>query len=73
MGLLAQAVMQQESGGDPNAVSSAGARGLMQLMPGTQRDPGFGVQPARDDSPQENMRMGQDYLNAMLNRYGGNQ
>lgn len=73
MGFLSQAVMQQESGGNPNAVSPAGARGLMQLMPDTQRDPGFGVQPARNDSPQENMRMGRDYLKAMLNRYSGNQ
>lgn len=70
---LSNAVMQQESGGNPNAVSSAGARGLMQLMPGTQRDPGFGVQPASDDSPQENVRVGKDYLQAMLQRYNGNQ
>ncbi|WP_333679855.1 lytic transglycosylase domain-containing protein [Dyella sp.] len=72
-GPLAQAVMQQESGGNPYAVSPAGARGLMQLMPGTQHDPGFGVMPARDGSPAENMRVGTDYLNAMLGRYGGNQ
>ena len=70
---LANAVLQQESGGNPNAVSSAGARGLMQLMPGTQRDPGFGVAPARDDSPEENVRVGRDYLRAMLDRYGGDQ
>jgi predicted RNA-binding Zn ribbon-like protein len=70
---LLESVIQQESGGNPNAVSPKGARGLMQLMPGTQRDPGFGVQPARDDSPQENVRMGRDYLNAMLDRYQGNE
>lgn len=69
---LTQAVMMQESGGDPNAVSPAGARGLMQLMPGTARDPGYGVAPARDDSPAENMRVGEDYLRAMLRQYGGN-
>lgn len=41
-GLLA-AVAQQESGGDARAVSPAGARGLMQIMPATAR--GLGVDP----------------------------
>jgi soluble lytic murein transglycosylase-like protein len=70
---LANAVMQQESGGDPNAVSSAGAQGLMQLMPGTAKDPGFGIQPVADNSPNENVRVGKEYLQAMLKKYGGNQ
>jgi hypothetical protein len=70
---LTNAVMQQESGGNPNAVSSAGARGLMQLMPQTARNPGFGVQPVQNGSPQENARVGHDYLQAMLTKYGGNQ
>ena len=43
---LRNAVMMTESGGDPNAVSPDGAIGLMQIMPKTARNPGFGVENA---------------------------
>ena len=66
---LEQAVMQVESGGNPAAVSSKGAVGTMQTMPGTLRDPGYGVVPARDQSPAEQERVGKDYLGAMLRQY----
>ena len=61
-----------ESRGNPNAVSPKGARGPMQTMPGTLRDPGFGVTPARDNSVAEMRRVGRDYYDAMLERYNGN-
>lgn len=67
---LYNAVEMAESGGDQNAVSSKGARGVMQLMPGTMRDPGFGVTPLRDNSEAENRRMGREYLDAMIRKYG---
>jgi len=51
--------------------SPAGAQGAMQTMPGTQRDPGFGVTPARDGSVGEKNRVGRDYLRAMVQRYDG--
>lgn len=41
--LVAQA--QTESGFNPNAVSPTGARGVMQVLPSTAADPGYGVQP----------------------------
>lgn len=63
--------IQAESGGDPNAVSPKGAEGLMQVMPATQASPGYGVAPPRDSSPQENVRTGEDYRNAMVKKYGG--
>lgn len=66
---LTKAQIQVESGGNPNAVSPKGARGLMQLMPGTQKDPGFGIIPARDDSPEENVRVGQEYQAALTDKY----
>lgn len=66
---LEQAVMQVESGGNPAAVSSRGAVGTMQTMPGTLRDPGYGVVPARDQSAAEQERVGKDYLGAMLRQY----
>lgn len=74
---LTAAVERQESGGrdfGPDGVlltSSAGAKGRMQVMDGTNGDPGFGVAPARDDSPEERARVGRDYLRAMLSRYDG--
>lgn len=62
----------QESHGNPNAVSPKGATGLKQLMPATAADPGFGIQPAKDGSVAENMRVGNEYMDAMLTKYKGN-
>lgn len=42
----------------------------MQVMPATARDPGYGVAPARNDSPQEYNRVGNEYLEAMYRKYG---
>ena len=50
--------------------SPKGAQGEMQVMPKTQRDPGYGVVPAKGNSPDEIARVGKDYLQAMLNKYG---
>lgn len=49
--------------------SPAGAQGVMQVMPGTQRDPGFGVKPS-DGTSEDDARVGRDYLAAMMKRYG---
>jgi hypothetical protein len=73
---LTQYVLAKESGGrrydkSGNLLTSPkGAEGEMQVMPMTQRDPGFGVKPARDDSPEEKARVGRDYLAALYNKYG---
>lgn len=63
-------VIQQESGGDHSAVSSKGAAGLMQLMPETARKPGMGIPPAKDNSPEENVRVGKAYLKGLIAKYG---
>lgn len=69
-GVTTADIAKVESGGDPNAVSPKGARGVMQVMPNTQKDPGFGVTPAKDDSPAELQRVGEDYYAAMQKKYG---
>ncbi|MBV8284075.1 MAG: lytic transglycosylase domain-containing protein [Candidatus Eremiobacteraeota bacterium] len=65
---LVRAVLMAESAGDPSAVSSAGAQGLMQLMPGTSA--GCGI--ANPFDPVENVSCGSGYLRAMLDRYHNN-
>lgn len=61
----------KESGGNPLARSkTSSAYGSMQVLAGTRRDPGFDVEPARDDSPEEAARVGRDYYAAMFKRYG---
>lgn len=65
-------LINQESGGDPTAVSSKGARGVTQVMPATGANPGYGVAPMKDQSVAEQTRFGKDYLTAMLDKYDGN-
>ena len=72
-GSLADAVQGVESAGNPNAVSPVGARGLMQLMPGTAREleQQLGM-PAglTDRDPQANRKAGETYLQQQLQKYG---
>jgi soluble lytic murein transglycosylase-like protein len=62
---LLASVVRAESGGRANAVSRTGARGLMQLMPGTAHQ--LGVNDAF--RPDQNIAGGTTYLDQLLNRY----
>lgn len=50
--------------------SPKGAKGEMQVVDKTNLDPGYGVRPAANDTPDERARVGRDYLQAMLQTYG---
>ena len=65
---LLASLVKAESGGNSHAVSSAGAQGLMQLMPGTATD--LGVKDSFE--PTQNVRGGTTYLDALLTRYHDN-
>ncbi|MHC8440985.1 MAG: lytic transglycosylase domain-containing protein [Candidatus Eutrophobiaceae bacterium] len=63
--ILIHAVITAESAYNPEAISSAGAVGLMQLMPGTAKR--YGVVDRTD--PYENMRAGVNYLSDLLHLF----
>lgn len=64
---LVRAVARAESSFRPDAVSPKGARGVMQLMPGTAAD--LGVRDAFD--PEENILAGARLLRSLLEKYDG--
>ena len=66
---LALGVARVESNFDPDALSTAGARGIMQIMPQTARRV-FRIHPDRLWDPQLNIRLGIRYLAKLYNRYG---
>ena len=81
---LLEAVKQQESGGrrykadgktllEGPMTKYGTAKGEMQVLDMTTKDPGYGVRPARDDSADERARVGRDYLAAMVKKYGDKQ
>jgi soluble lytic murein transglycosylase len=65
---LVKAVMLAESNGNPTAVSQKGARGLMQIMPGTGQD--LALQNPFD--PEENIQAGAKYLKLLSQLFKGN-
>ncbi|MFL6733666.1 MAG: lytic transglycosylase domain-containing protein [Sphingomicrobium sp.] len=73
---LTYGITRQESSFDSGAISHAGARGLMQLMPGTAREQagklGYGYDSGRLTSdPAYNMMLGSAYFRRLLNNWGG--
>lgn len=63
---LVKAIVYTESGGDAHALSSQGARGLMQLMPATAAE--LGVKDPTN--PHESIASGTRYLRDMLDKFG---
>jgi len=73
---MVHAISRQESQFAQNAVSHAGARGLMQLMPGTAREQagkiGLSYEPSSlMDNPGYNIQLGDGYFGRMMSYYGG--
>lgn len=66
---LIAAVASEESAGNANATSPAGARGPMQFMPGTAKDEGV----SNPHDPREAIPKGAGYLKKQLDRFGGDE
>jgi len=72
---LANGITRQESSFDQNAISYAGARGMMQLMPGTAREQasklGVAYDPGRLHEPAYSVMLGSAYFQRMLDTWNG--
>src|SRR3546814_17240984 len=72
---MIHAIARQESQFDRQAVSHAGARGLMQLMPATAQEQagkiGLSYSPSSLSDPNYNIQLGSSYFQRMLGYYGG--
>lgn len=72
---LVYGIIREESAFDVTALSHAGARGLMQLMPATGREIarrlGLGYELARLDDPEFNVRLGTTYFGQLLGMFDG--
>lgn len=74
-----QRMLQVESGNRDYTATGApvtspkGAMFAAQVMPSTAAAPGFGVTPAQSQTPEEYNRVGQDYYQALLKRYNGDE
>ena len=74
-GSLASAIAWQESGFNNSMVSSANARGVMQVMPGTWNwvQDNLTDRPLNPDSPTDNVHAGVLYLRQLLDETGGDE
>lgn len=72
-------MVQAESGGQnytPTGAPLTSPKGAMyanQVMPATAENPGFGVRPAQAQTPEEYNRVGQEYYQALLQKYNGDE
>lgn len=67
---LALAIAKVESDFRPRAVSRAGARGVMQIMPATSEQE-FGISRHRLFNPRVNVRIGVQFINHLIDAYDG--
>ena len=70
--MLVNSLIRQESAFNPNAISSAGARGLMQLMPQTARTMAKIRSSKSLHKPKFNIKLGTQFLGKLMRHYDGN-
>ena len=64
-------IIRIESSGRNVVNSTTGATGPMQVLPSTLQNPGYNIEPAKNDSVEEKIRVGEEYFYAMVDKYDG--